>query len=278
MLTRDLNHLDLLIVKNIEKIRQIPFDVIVHLPRSGTIPASLLATYIKKPLASVDEYCRRMVNTRKSDINNKALNRILLVDDSIRTAKQMEKNIKKIKMARPDTVIYSLAVYSTKFERPYEPTLCLDEHDEVMYIYPWFMWKSERIEHCAVDMDGVLCRDCTKEEDDDGEKYMNFLRTADLKFHTSFKIGAIVTSRLEKYRLETEAWLGRNGFQYERLIMGPWKSNEERRGKQAAWKGEQFRQLDKMLYVESSLKESPEIAFVSGKPVWCIETQRRYEP
>lgn len=274
MLTRDLNHLNQLIVDNIPRIRQIPFDVVVHLPRSGTIPASLLATYIKAPFCSVEEFCRGIINKRKAEY--KTLNRILLVDDSIRTAKQMLKNIQKIKLARPGTEIYTMAVYSTRFPREYEPTIFLEEHSEVMYIYPWFMWKTERIEHCAVDMDGVLCRDCTPEEDDDGEKYLNFIKTAELKFKTDFEIGAIVTSRLEKYRPETLSWLSKHGIRCKRLIMGPWSSNEDRHGKQSHYKAREYERSGLQLFIESSEKESKGIATITGKPVWCIDTSRIY--
>lgn len=274
MLTRDLKELDLLIVQNLHRIRQIPFDVVVHLPRSGTIPASLIATYLKTPFASVEEYTRGIVNTRKAKF--KTLHRILLVDDSIRTGIQMKKNIALIKRRRPDSEIYTLAVFSTKFDRDFQPTLFLSEHAETMYIYPWFMWKTERIEHCAIDFDGVLCRDCTAEEDDDGEKYTRFLESACQKFHTDFPIGAIVTSRLEKYRPQTEAWLAERGYQYGSLIMGPWASKEERRGKQAEWKASVYRDLPQLLFVESSEREAKDIATLSGKAVWCIDTQQAY--
>lgn len=274
MLTHDLNHLNLLIVKHLHKIRAIPFDVVVHIPRSGTIPASLIATYLSKPFASVDEFCNRIVNTRKGEFET--LHRILLVDDSIRTGKQMAQNINKILQYRSDAEIRTLAVYSTKYERQLKPTLHLHEHEECDYIYPWFMWKTKRIGQCAVDMDGVFCRDCEREEDDDGENYQKFLETAAPRFKTRFPIGAIVTSRLEKYRAQTERWLKQHGLEYGELIMGPWCSKDERRGKQAAWKAEIFKNSKFLLFIESSEKEAIDIARISGKPVWCTDTQRRY--
>lgn len=275
MLTRTVAHLDQLIVDNLHKIRSIPFDVVVHIPRSGTIPASLIATYLCRPLASVEEFKRGIINKRKSEVGS--LNRILLVDDSIRTGKQMIKFISEIQAARPDAVIYTLSVYSTRFERSIEPTLVLDTHNEVMYIYPWFMWKTERIEHCAVDMDGVLCRDCTREEDDDGKNYLNFIRTAEPKFKPlKHKIGVIITSRLEKYRPETIRWLSRNGIQYNKLVMGQWDSIQERRGKQAAYKAGAYLRSGMELFIESSSEEAKEIARMSEKAVWCIDDGRAY--
>lgn len=275
MLTVTVEQLDRLIVDNLHAIRAIPFDIVVHIPRSGTIPASLIATYLCKPLASVDEYCRGILSFRKSRYDSK--HRILLVDDSIRTGKQMLKYIDKIKRHRPGTEIYTLAAFSTQYPREIQPDIKLYEHAEVMYIYPWFMWKTERIERCAVDMDGVLCRDCTPEEDDDGERYLEFIKGANPKFiPLQHKIGAIITSRLEKYRAPTEKWLQKHGIEYGTLIMGVWETKQERKGKQAEFKAMHYQGGPWELYIESSAKEAPAIAEQSGKPVWCVDLGRAF--
>jgi uncharacterized HAD superfamily protein len=51
-----------------------------------------------------------------------------------------------------------------------------------------------------------------------GEKYINFLLNSPL-FIPGSKIGTIVTSRLEKYRKETETWLAANNIKYNDLVM-----------------------------------------------------------
>lgn len=276
MLIRDLTELNQLLVDNLERIRAIPFDVIVHIPRSGTIPASLLSTYLVKPLASVEEFARGIVSTRKSE-RQRTLHRILLVDDSLRTGQQMSQHHDAIKRARPEAEIRSLVIFRTIMpECIYEPTITLAQHGDFPYFYPWFMWKSKRIIDAAVDMDGVLCGECPRDMDDNGERYLEFIRTAPLKFRAQFPIGAIVTSRLEKYRAQTVEWLGRHGIAYGALHMGGWKSNEERRGKQAQWKAMIYKNSDFNLFVESSVKEAPDIALLSGKKVWCIDNQRAY--
>lgn len=282
MLTRSVHHLDKLIVKNLHRIRAIPADVIVHCPRSGTIPASLIATYLCKPFCSVEEYCHGIVNTRKSQY--KDLNRILLVDDSIATGKQMGDFIRKIKAARPDTKIYTLAAYSFSGAKyTLNPTLVLDTHDDPEYIYSWFMWKTFRLKSCAVDFDGVLCRDAEPHEDDDGEKYMEFLSNAELKLKPfeydkgRDRIGAIVTGRLEKYREQTVAWLSKHGIKYDRLIMCPAATKEERRAlSPARWKASVYADPKYKLFIESSEKEAKIIAGLTKKPVWCIDTGEGY--
>lgn len=269
--------MNLLIVAKLPLIRKIPFDVVVHIPRSGTIPASLIATYLRVPLASVDEFCAGITNTRGSKTDS--LHRILVVDDSIRTGVQMKQNVDRIKAARPDAEIKTMSVFSTVFPgRVFDADLVLSEHTDTEYIYPWFLWKSNRIKDCVLDMDGVLCRDCTREEDDDGERYRQFLETADLKFRTDHRFVAVVTGRLEKYRPQTEDWLRRHGLRPDKVIMGPWSSIEERRiAGPAAWKGSVYRKMSQaLLFVESSVREAPVIAQVSGKTVFCIDDQVTY--
>lgn len=287
MITRNITHLDNLIVRNLHRIRSIPADVIVHCPRSGTIPASLIATYLCKPMCSVDEYCAGIIPTRKSEFTD--LNRILLVDDSISTGQQMAGFIRQIKSVRPEAKIYTLAAYSFKGSKhKLNPTIILETHDDPDYIYTWFMWKTFRLKWCAVDMDGVLCRDVVAGEDDDngeftGEQYARFLETAELKFKP-FEylpdrdvIGAIVTGRMEKYRPQTESWLKRNGIKYNKLIMCPAKTKEERRAlNPAKWKASIYKSGDYKLFIESSTKEAPIIASESGKPVFCVDDGKQY--
>ncbi len=276
MLVLGVDHLNQLLVDNLHRIKLIDFDVIVHLPRSGTIPASLLSTYLRAPLASVEEFYAGMVSTRKSEF--KTLNKILLVDDVVRTGFQIKQASEKIMAARPDTQIRSLAVYSVLVpDRVHDVTLSLYAHKDYDYILPWFMWKTKRIELCAVDMDGVLCRDCLPEEDDDGEKYNVFLRTVEPKFKTDFPLGAIVTSRLEKYRKPTEVWLAYHGIKYKKLVMGPWNSKVERRAAGAAkWKAQIYNGTDLKLFIESSAREAEILGGATKKAVWCVDNQRTY--
>lgn len=264
------------IVDNIHRIRALDFDVVVHCPRSGTFPASLIATYLCKPLASVEEYARGIISFRKS-VDSGRSDRILLVDDSISTGKQIKGFIKAIKDARPETEIKTLCCINHPEQRDFEPDLFLLKEESPFYIWPWFMWKTYRIKSCAVDMDGVLCRDCKREEDDEGEKYLNFMQNAELKFKPlEHEIGAIVTARLEKYRPQTEDWLKRNGIRYKTLIMGPWKNNEKRRGNQAQFKADVYQSPAFKLFIESNKNEASEIARISGKPVWCVDSSELF--
>lgn len=276
-----LGHLNQLIVDNLHKIRQIPFDIIIHLPRSGTIPASLLATYLCKPLQSIDEYCANIpLIIRKSDTTNS--NRILVVDDSINLGIQLKAAVERIKLARPESEIKTLCIYDNKSgrgERIFNCDYHLFKHKGMPYFMPWFLWKSSVIENAVLDFDGVMCRDCLDGENDDAEGYAGFLSNSDLKFKPlRHKIGAIVTGRLEKYRLQTEVWLKQHGIKYNQLIMCPAKNNAERKAlKVSEWKGKIYKNLPQVLFIESSAREAPIIAATSGKMVYCIDNSEVYK-
>lgn len=275
------SHLNQLIVDNLHKIRAMPFDIIVHLPRSGTIPASLIATYLCKPLQSIDEFCAGLtVNTRKSLFET--LTSILIVDDSINTGVQLKEAVTRIRAVRPDIQIVTLSIYdNAKVQkgRLFNCDLSLYKHSDELYLMPWFLWKTKRISEVAFDMDGVLCRECERHEDDDGEDYINFLNTAEIKFRPlKHNMGAIVTGRLEKYRPQTERWLRKNGFKYNNLIMCPASNKQERKSMNPAiWKAGVYKNLPQKLFVESSAKEALIIAERSEKMVYCIDNSEVYK-
>lgn len=113
------------------------------------------------------------------------------------------------------------------------------------------------------DIDGVLCFDPSEEQNDDGPKYVDFLLHARPLYIPGYKIAALVTSRLEKYRPQTEQWLRENGVQYDKLYMLNVASKEERirLGCHADFKAETYKRLDDcILFVESNSRQARQIA------------------
>lgn len=94
----------------------------------------------------------------------------------------------------------------------------------------------------AYDFDGVLCFDPSRRENDDGRRYLEFLANAQPLFVPKYRISVIVTSRLEKYRQQTEEWLNRNGIEFNELVMLDGVSAVERRKRRmhASFKAEFF--------------------------------------
>ena len=145
----------------------------------------------------------------------------------------------------------------------------------------WNLFNSQMTIDLAFDMDGVLCEDCPPGDDDDGERYgqwMDSVRPLWVKPKRR-PIACIITARLEKYRDRTEAWLSRHGIRFKKLVMGPWDSARERAGKVSAWKADQLTLWSNryrrdgngpLMYVESDPSLAREINKRSSIPVLCI--------
>src|SRR5690606_15848185 len=112
------------------------------------------------------------------------------------------------------------------------------------------------------------------------ERYREFLTTVDCRYQSRVQLGWLVTSRLEKYRPECEAWLARHGIEYRALIMLDMPDAEARRRANihARHKAEAYRRTDAWLFIESAAHQAAEIANLSGRPVFCTDERAMYYP
>jgi uncharacterized HAD superfamily protein len=148
-------------------------------------------------------------------------------------------------------------------------------------VFEWNVMHRKSLARCCMDIDGVLCLDPTPQENDDGEAYSMFLTVAGKLCIPSYPVSHLVTSRLEKYRRQTEAWLHQHGIVYSELHMLDLPNAETRRkaGAHAAFKAEVFRRArDTVLFIESDRRQALEIARLAGKPVLCFTTQEMFQP
>ncbi len=90
----------------------------------------------------------------------------------------------------------------------------------------------------------------------------------------------LVTSRLEKYREATEAWLKSHGVQYTELVMMDYPDMEARRAAQAyaSFKADIYLRTKAWLFIESSLPLSRDIAERTGYGVFCMDTRELIRP
>jgi uncharacterized HAD superfamily protein len=264
-----------LVVANLHRIDRRAFDVVVGVPRSGMLPASIIATYLQMPLADVVGYGQGIVHGRSGRAET-AGRRVLLVDDSCNKGRAFRQAMALLPKGTKAT---RLAVFG-----PYqvEPASVCDMWFEIVRgprIFAWNMWKHIRLPRWGFDMDGVLCRDCAKAENDDGPRYARFLADVEPLFLPQRPIGHVVTGRAEKYRTETEAWLARHGVEHASLTMTPWHSKAERMsavkfaGGRGGWKAEQAKRLGVEMFIESCPKQAGIIAREARIPVFCTATQ-----
>ncbi|MEY3020467.1 MAG: hypothetical protein RLZZ272_1451 [Actinomycetota bacterium] len=132
----------------------------------------------------------------------------------------------------------------------------------------------------AFDIDGVLCRDPSADEDDGAERYADFLRTAEPLLLPGLPVDRIVTSRLERDRSVTEAWLAAHGVRYRRLEMIDLPSHDER---SRPWVAERHKAAalaasGARLFVESDRKQAKRIASLTGRAVLCLTTGEFHPP
>lgn len=269
---------------NLFKISGLDFDLVVGIPRSGMIPAYLISAYLNLDCTDVDSLIENRLlqkgitrNTKGKLIYPHDANKILLVDDSIYSGESLKSKLSKLPsdlMARTQ----KLAIYASP-----ESLTKLDIWFQVidgLKLFEWGIYHNNIIHKTCLDLDGVICKDPLPEDNDDGEKYLNFIRNAEPKFIPTGEVYAIVTNRLEKYRFETEKWLAKNYVKYRRLIMLDLQTKEERLKIDAGveHKGSFFKRSEAVLFIESSYNQALSIAKESGKPVYCVDKNLMVKP
>ena len=127
----------------------------------------------------------------------------------------------------------------------------------------WNLFNSYYCDDLATDLDGVLCHDMP----------ITAYLTEAVPLHLPRKtpVKAIITARCERWRMVTEAWLSRYGVKYEKLIMGPWKSEAERDSNLAQiakYKADAINSLGVSWFTESCQHQAKAIAEYTG--LWTI--------
>ena len=260
-------------------------DVVVGIPRSGLLAASVLALHRQVPVADLDGLVagRHLGGGRRLGQQGEApalasARRILVVDDSVYSGAAMRAARAAAAAAELTAPVDFAAVYATR-----GATHHVDHFYAVVpqpRVFAWNVLHHECLVDSCMDIDGVLCRDPSDVENDDGPRYREFLETVPVRYVPSVEVGCLVTSRLERYRPETEAWLARAGVRYRRLVMHPATSGAERRaaGDHGERKANVYLSTDAPLFVESDLAQAVTIAGISGRPVYCTDVAQMVYP
>lgn len=273
------------IKKNLYKIHSGNYDLVVGIPRSGMIPAYMIGLYLNIHVTDFDSFIEN--RPLKKGITRKAKNalenaydaqRVLVVDDSIMSGNSLAKTLERLPKILKDKVS-TLAVYSDRAKR--------DDVDSFLETVPfprvfeWNIFHRDSLARACVDIDGVLCVDPTEYENDDGERYIDFLLNAKPHVIPTYKIYSLVTSRLEKYRPQTEVWLKKQGIEYEHLVMLdlPNKEARQKLGSHATHKANYFKKMpDLEIFIESDVGQAQKIMEITGKPVYCVDDNYMFVP
>lgn len=282
---RTYEDLSRIISNNLYKIPE-DVDLIVGVPKSGLMAASMISLYLNLPLTDIDSLLEEKIynsgytKTRDNWITKpEQARKILLVDDSSASGTTLKQIREKINNCKYKDKIIFLVIFVA--ERTKELPDMYFDICPLPRMFEWNYMHHGLLEQACVDIDGVLCQDPTEEENDDGEKYIEFISNVKPRVIPTKKIKYLVTTRLEKYRKYTEEWLNKNNIQYEKLIMMDLPSKEERikLGNHGLFKGEQYKNLpDTIIFIESNEHQAQVIANTSGKDVFCVDNSKFYKP
>lgn len=269
---RDFNDINNIIIK---KLYLIPrnFDLIVGIPRSGMLPANLLALYLNLPYVDIDTFIKgslydtgERINYKKKNIEN-----ILVVDDSIGSGKALRKCKEKLKKLEKEYKLKYCVIYTSLKQKN-----SVDYFFEIVPMPRYFQWNifnHPDLEKTCFDIDGVLCPDPTSSQNDDGEEYIEFIENPPPLYLPGQTIGCIVTSRLEKYRVPTQKWLAKHQIKYKELKMLnlPTKEARQKANNHAEFKSSIYKSSKYNLFIESNIKQARKINMLCKKPVFCTE-------
>jgi uncharacterized HAD superfamily protein len=261
-------------------------DLVVGVPRSGLLAASILALQLNLPLTDVDGLLagrtlmtgRRAVRTGRRD-GVAGPGRPVIVDDSVLGGGQLREVRERLASAGHDG--------DALFAAPFVSRDAQDQVDlfaeivEPPRIFAWNLLHHPLLmARACIDIDGVLCPDPLRWQNDDGDRYREFLTGTPPLFLPSVPVRYVVTARLERYRAETEAWLAEMGVAYDELVMMDLEDADTRRrlGGHARHKAEFYKRSGMDLFVESSYAQAVEIAARSGRQVFAVDRREMVYP
>jgi uncharacterized HAD superfamily protein/hypoxanthine phosphoribosyltransferase len=266
-------------------------EVVVGIPRSGILAASMLALYLNVPLSDVggllDGRCFTSGTGRRKRYAEdpgaaspggflSTPRTVLVVDDSLLSGRSMREVRERIEAAQlPHRVLYA-AVYVLPGR-----TGDVDHYCEALNgprAFEWNILHGELVRQFCISLDGVLCRRPSAAEAEDEDAFRASLRDARPYLVPTVEVGWVVSERPERYRLETETWLAAHGVDYRKLVMDDHGPGPPRRGAASAFKADVYRSTDATLFVDGSIREAVEIASLTGRHVLCAEAMRLVLP
>ena len=256
------------------------FDAVCGISRSGLLPASMIAMLRNIRMVDLDQLIQNpdtAVANAPLRSNNPLLrkpvgNRVLIVDDSSSYHGVTVTDLREKLANRKDT--FFGAVYGSPGSNKLD--FCYKEIPHPR-MFEWNFKRNFLLGQCLLDMDGVICKDYVnrRPETDRDPEFYEHLKNVQPLYLPGHKVLGIVTSRLERYREETEDWLKRHGVSYGYLKMNPSSSPEERRMlcNHAEHKAKAYKDEPKAIaFIESSFSQAKAIFQLTFKPVICTDT------
>ena len=167
--------------KNIDKIPR-DIDLVVGIPRSGLMVASIIALYLNIPFVDIRSYLDEAElvtgTTRKCKTwikNISEAKHVLIIDDSVSSGKAIKDVKEKIETCRLCNTKHTyLAIYGLAASY-HKVDICFEVCEQPR-MFEWNYMHHWALEYCCMDIDGVVCEDPNIIENDDGKRYKKCLR------------------------------------------------------------------------------------------------------
>lgn len=275
--------------KNIWKIPR-DIDLIIGVPRSGMIAASIIASYLNIPLIDIDSFINGSkpwggLRAEYFITSHTQTNKILVIDDTVSSGRAMNETRKKISNIYNEKQFIYMCVYlegwgENSVDLYLEDVRKYTENFTKIVIYEWniFQHHPDLMNKCLYDIDGVLCVEPPDERNE--EEYIKYIKNATPLFIPRTKIGGIITYRLIKNLDITQKWLKDNGINYNEITMFNANSWDERNNigiPSEKYKADFYGSHDNYeLFIESSDYQAKKIAEITNKAVYAVETNKMY--
>ena len=276
-LTRDVERLDARLPRNLAGI--------IAVPRSGLLPATMLAMRRNLPLLSFGGDMSRdfdVINLAKGEREVQwQEGPYVVVDDSVYRGNAMKKAKEQIASdgSMKDLSIICAAVY----KHPDSPDgrdvdVWAREIDGPRY-FAWNIFHHPDAAKFMLDLDGVVCHDPPIYDDGVGGAYEKWLPYATPRHVPTVAIGAICTNRLQIWREQTAEWLKRHGVTVDSVYFAPYDTPGERSMGPTfgVRKGQVYAMSECTLFIESDDAQARIIAEVSQKPALALDTGVVYQ-
>lgn len=266
---------------------KVPEDVglIVGVPRSGMIPALMVAELLNRRCADLDSFIEgRMMSCggRERLMKDGEAEKVLVIDDTVYGGSAMRKAKERLSPLEAKYRIVYCCIYAEGRHAKEMVDIYFEDiyrEGEKVWLYEWNVMHhyEKKTQSSMWDIDGLLCKD--PPDDRDTLAYEAYLPNAVPMVIPTTPVGALVTYRLEKYRDVTEKWLQEHGVEYGRLMMFGADDRALRNASESPWnyKARLYGNAGwAKLFYESSAHQAERIFKLTGKPVFCYENGRLY--
>jgi hypothetical protein len=265
-------------------LRLVPFCMeknigcIAGVPRSGLLPATILAGHMHLPLFLNGAIIGG--NRIKAQGRDRAYPAgVLVLDDTIATAKSMVDLSGSIKELLPKHRMYRAAVYLDQKAEKHVDVFC-ESTEGWPRLFEWNFLNCSWTDQMMFDYDGVFCEDPPPERDEIG--YVRYIQNAVPRYLPAWPVGWICTNRLQTRIKMSLEWLARHEIHFKyQMYMQPHDNTIARAAgipnahfKAAHYKAQRDRGC--ILFVESSQSIAEEIFTKINQPVLCTDTMQLY--